>query len=422
MRNLADLHCPRCARRFYGDLPAGQALFSPMLLEADTGKVHDPHGCEWFARFLADSYAQRVNEPVSLRQEQLRPLQHPVLLNCLDHLYGHSLLKLLNAQYYLDHRPDQDLVVLVPRFLRWLVPAGAAAIWTLDLPLRQGHTWNDWLAARLHELIDPLPDAALSLALSHPHPEEFDIARYSQVVPFDVAQWQPLLRQRPTVTFIWREDRVWDGAPDRLGTKLRRLGQRLGRRLRPAGTQDWRTQERLVTRVAEAMRRSFPKLDFALAGLGRPGRIPGWMTDLRQPQIDEAGERAWCKRYARSHLVLGVHGSNMLLPSAHAGGVLELLPSDRWGNLIQDILPRAADARDALFRFRFLPLTSDTGAVVEAASTLLRQAASAALAFSRPWCDHAKVSADPTQPARRRQEILCDLDAAPAPRSENADA
>ena len=33
MRNLADLKCPLCGREYYGDLQAGQALYTPLLLE-----------------------------------------------------------------------------------------------------------------------------------------------------------------------------------------------------------------------------------------------------------------------------------------------------------------------------------------------------------------------------------------------------
>jgi len=30
----------------------------------------------------------------------------------------------------------------------------------------------------------------------------------------------------------------------------------------------------------------------------------------------------------------------MLLPSAHAGAAVDLVPQDRWGNVLQDVLPR----------------------------------------------------------------------------------
>ncbi len=53
-------------------------------------------------------------------------------------------------------------------------------------------------------------------------------------------------------------------------------------------------------------------------------------------------------------LVIGVHGSNMLLPTAHAGSLVELIGPERWGNFTQDVLFReAGDCRETFFRYRF---------------------------------------------------------------------
>jgi hypothetical protein len=418
MRMLAVLNCRRCARQFYGDLPAGHGLYYPMLLEAETGEVHDAQGVPWFADWLRDSFAQRIDEPVPFEVEQLRPIRRPLLLNCLDQLYGHSLLKLLNAQYYLDHHPDHDLIVLMPRFLRWLVPKGVAAVWTVHLPLRKGNTWNDWLAKRLHEKIDTFTEASLSAAFSHPHPDDFAIERFTGIVPFDSNRWTELMAQRPTVTFIWREDRLWEAARSRVGTKLRRLRNQAGRTVLGAqsgAAVEARPQEKSVAQLALRLRQSFPRLDFAVAGLGQRGRLPEWISDTRESQVSEPIERAWCQRYAGSHLVIGVHGSNMILPSAHAGAVLELLPSDRWGNLLQEILPRTADPRDALLRIRFLPLASSAATVAEAAVALLLDVPIAGLNYNRPWCDHKTVTSQPSRVAQKRREITGLLRAAQQP-------
>jgi len=401
MRNLADLKCPQCGREFYGDLPAGHGLYYPMLLERATGIVHDEHSVNWFANWLRDSYANRVNSPVKFTVEDFRPLKRPVLLNCLDRLYGHCLLKLLNAQYYLDHRPDFDLIALIPRFLRWMVPDGVAAIWTVDLPLKRGIEWNDWLANEIRSRIEPLKECWLSVAFSHPHPEDYDIVRFTQVCPFPIEEWDKRLA-RPTVTFIWREDRVWQ-SQSRYG-HLPRLAQRLKRKL---GLPQYplNEQRRRVVALAEALRRVFPKLDFAVAGLGHPGGLPNWMADLRTLEINEHVERAWCERYSQSHVVIGVHGSNMLLPSAHAGAVVELVPPERWGNLIQDILLEIRDVREIMYRYRFLPLDASATTVAQVTASLLRYLPSALLNFNRPWCEHAAVQKNPWLIVERRCQI-----------------
>jgi hypothetical protein len=156
------------------------------------------------------------------------------------------------------------------------------------------------------------------------------------------------------VTFIWRDDRPWR-AQSAASSSPRR--ERL-KRLIVSQPQSRNEQIELVSELAEALRRDLPALDFAVAGLAEDeGRrvLPEWIGDLRRAALDEEVERNWCRRYAASHLVVGVHGSNMVLPSAHAGGVVELIGPERWGNFTQDVLFRdIVDCRETLFRYRFL--------------------------------------------------------------------
>ncbi len=56
MRNLADFHCLECKSEFYGDLPAGQALFTPILLNKKSGAIHDEYNAAWFSDWLVDTY------------------------------------------------------------------------------------------------------------------------------------------------------------------------------------------------------------------------------------------------------------------------------------------------------------------------------------------------------------------------------
>lgn len=344
MRNLALLSCTQCGREFYGDLRSGQAFFTPQLLEIGTGKVHDPHGVPWFASWLERSFAHRVSSAPALRVIEHRPVTRPVVfLNCLDTLYGHVFLKLLNAQALIDvssaphskargaelhDRPDLDLIVMVPESFAWLVPDGAAQVWLVDLPLARGTEWNDGLAGEIAARLGAFAEVHLSIARSHPRAEDYDIERFTRVKPFVLAEWRKRV-ERPTVTFIWRDDRRWN-----------------------AGIR--RSQQRNVEKFERVLRRSIPTIDVGVAGVGTPGGLPDSIRDLRLPSLDASAERAWCERYAASHLVIGVHGSNMLLPTAHAGGVVELLPRARWGNVLQDLLLQPSGTRELLFRNRLV--------------------------------------------------------------------
>ncbi|HLM55462.1 MAG TPA: hypothetical protein VK422_04995 [Pyrinomonadaceae bacterium] len=371
MRALADLRCEGCGREFYGDLRAGQALYTPMLLEKATGEVHDPHGVEWFAGWLRDSYARRTDAPVPFDVHEHRPVERPVvLLDCLDTLYGHSLLKLLNAQHYLDRRPDLDLVVVVPSLLAWMVPEGVAQVWEVGLPLGRGTEWNEWLAREVRRRVEQFGSVSLSRALSHPRPYDYDIERFTRVKPFPLEEWDARL-DSPTVTFIWRDDRPWRTPPAETPSTRREKLRHLISTPSPHPTE----QHRAVSALAEALRTDWPALDFAVAGLSSSGEgegLPEWVKDLRRAGADEADERRWCERYAASHVVVGVHGSNMLLPSGHAGGVVELIGPERWGNFTQDILFRdEGDCRETFFRYRFVPDTTPPAALARLVGMLL---------------------------------------------------
>ena len=146
---------------------------------------------------------------------------------------------------------------MIPQSFAWLVPDGAAQVWLVDLPLAQGTEWNDGLAEEIARRLNELTDVRLSIAHSHPRPEDYDIERFTRVQPFPLAEWDGR-EKRPVVTFIWRDDRLWTSHGlsrhlrnaiaaqqdhvDRLWTALAarvsgpRLRHRLRRgRVRPAG-------------------------------------------------------------------------------------------------------------------------------------------------------------------------------------------
>lgn len=400
MRNLADLQCSGCGREFYGDLPVGHGLYYPMLIERGTGKVHDKYGVGWFANWLGGSYAHRTNTPIGFSVVERKAINKPLLLNCLDMLYGHCLLKLLNAQYYLDHKPEFDLVVLVPRFLRWLVPDGVAGIWTVELPLNRGIEWNDWLADDLLKRISALGECWLSVAFPHPHPEDYNIERFTGIRPFSIDEWD-IRMKRPTITFIWREDRLWDFEKPKLMNCLQnRIGAIADKHMAMVHRQRYR-----VIKLAEILRLEFPDLDFAVVGTGESGEFPAWITDLRHSQIDDSVERTWCDRYASSHVVMGVHGSNMLLPSALAGAVVELMPDERWGNILQDILLRPGDLRETIFRCRIVPVSTPIEHVASLVVSLLNHHFACIVYMRHEFCDHERTGQVSAWAIARQQHL-----------------
>jgi hypothetical protein len=356
---VAGLRCPDCRSEFYGALHEGHGLFAPALIRRSDGSVVVDGGTpwtEWFARSLAKAYVQRTSADLALDVRQLLPVNgKPLLVNCLDPCYGHALPKLFSLQHYLDQCPEYSPIVIIPRALEWLVPAGVAEIWVVNEPLGKLGGWYDGLDARFQELLARWPRVWLASAPAAVHCTEFDIARFTGVEPFDVRNLGAAGDVK--VTFVWRDDRtigfgrVWRGG---------------FRRLLPFALY---AQRRFVTAIAGRLRDKVPAVDFAVAGVGKPGGFSSWILDLRSDKLDVTTERRWCQRYAESQLVVGLHGSNMMLPSAHAGAVLTLFPSYPLIVSFTDTIlngPRECHpTMSTLLRYRSIPAQTNAKTVAE---------------------------------------------------------
>ena len=350
----AVAHCPGCGAEIIGDLPVGAALYFPYQVERKRRLLFgSPLAREWLGEPFLESLLHPRDAAIGLEIEVRAKRRKILILNCIDYLYGHSLLKLLNAERHLRDA-KLGLVLLLPRFLRWMVPAGVAEVWLVDLPLSQARNFHPDLDRRIQVECARFDEVQVSPAWSHPW--DFDISNFTGVPKHDFAD--PRFR----ITFVWREDRMWCRSPP--GIELIRSGPG-GRRI----LLEW--QRRKVLRIFAALRQKFPSALFTVAGLGRATRFPRWIEDLRVARFDDEAERRSCQTYSESRLVIGVHGSSMLLPSGHAGLTIDLMPDDRWANFGQDILYQEQDPRLASYRYRFLPIGSDIGEVARCAAEQL---------------------------------------------------
>jgi hypothetical protein len=284
---------------------------------------------------LIESFKANRELKTEIDREVFKEFKQVIVLNCLDYLYGHCLLKLLNAQRYVEDFPEYGLITIVPKFLRWLVPEGVAEIWTIDIPLKNSLLCYPKVNEFVRREFSRFDEIYVSKAYSHP--SRFDITKFTRVFKHDFNE------DDFRITFVWREDRLW--CSDLIYKILKKTNL-----LSLALTiQNWK-----IRWLFGQIRQRFPSARFTVAGLGGSTKFPQWIDDLRVTKFDRDTEREACQIYAQSRLIVGVHGSNMLLPSAHAGMTIDLLSSDRLGNIAQDILYQEPDPRLASFRYRYL--------------------------------------------------------------------
>lgn len=338
------------------DLPVGHSAHFSFTVDMVEGRIEGmTEETAWLGRPLMESLRAPKTGPIGFKCEIISERKEVIILNCLDGMYGHCLLKLLNAERHLRDNPELGLILLIPSFLRWLAPDGVAEIWSVDLGMKQMQDYHPALHEQITAECARFQKIFLSEAYSHP--SRFRIENFTHAKPHEFGDGAPL------VTFIWREDRPW--LPDFWWRRLRKLRSRrllLG------------FQNRQVRKFFERLRRERPDTRCCVAGLGRSTSFPAWIDDRRVETFSPETEQAVAKLYAESRVVVGVHGSGMLLPSGLAGMTIELVPPGKWDCIPEDILFQESDPRLAVFRLRFVPTDTKPTTLAQIAVSLLKQA------------------------------------------------
>jgi FkbM family methyltransferase len=332
-----EARCPECGHVYLQDLPHGHGLVYPASFDLDTAETFAAERSVWFSDWLGRGWTRPDAADVNVRDERRRDAPTVTLLNCLDPVYGHSVLKLLNVQREVR---DGNCVVLTPGYLEHLVPDAVAEAWIVDEPPSRFGGWllglEEWLCAQLARF----DEVRLARAYPHPHPSTFSLAELTEA--FDAERFGD-----PSIVLALRPDRTWDDETANIG------------------------------RLVEGIRARLPDAGFAIVGVGDPTAESG-VTDLRTPAPGAAAERRWLSAYRGADLVVGVHGSHMLLPSGLAAASIELLPATRQDNFLQATLVAESDPTLALYRHRWIPGNAtlsdvDPHLVTDVAVSLLKE-------------------------------------------------
>ena len=204
---LGEYRCTKCGYQFYHDLPVGFAVDHDVAIGKNDGVLHARKDVEpWVTLPLMEGFRARSDAEVLVERKVLRPNKRVVILNTLDFLYGHVLLKLWNAQHYLDAHPDLGLVLILPRSYAWQVPRGTAEVWLVDQKLGKAHGWYNSIDRQVKGFLADYDEVYMAKGYAHPDKSKVDIERFTGVKPFDVDSFSTVPKH---ITFVLREDRLW---------------------------------------------------------------------------------------------------------------------------------------------------------------------------------------------------------------------
>lgn len=362
---LAECRCSHCRLEFYQTVPVGHCINDSVSIRKADGRIstdNDPGF--WVADVVRKAKRHARDRSVTIKKIVHEEKKEVIVLNTLDYIYGHVLLKLYNYQHHL--KSDVGLVVIVPRAFEWLAPAEASEIWVVDLGLSELAYEHPSLTKWFKNEFKRFDRIWLSMAYSHPDFTRVDVKSMTGIAPFNLDFFTSEI---PTITFVLREDRWW------LRSKMEYWIYRFGRKF------SWLRnfcngiinieQDQLVKRTIKDIRKQIPDARFFVTGIGENRGFGRLAMDSRTRSVNEEKELEWIRIYAHSHVVIGFHGSNMLMPTAFAAGCVEVLPSDRYPNFLQDISVRYNDRRQAFF-YRFADQYSSPKSVADKAVSMIR--------------------------------------------------
>jgi hypothetical protein len=345
----ASYFCKKCNSKIVFSLPNNQGILSKFKLHIKNKKVYDYNNEDLIKNWdneKINSILNPINTDVTFDIEVREKFNDIIILNTLDFIYGHSLLQLLNLQRIIKLNKDIGIVLIVQPMMKWLIPSeGIAEVWTVKLGFSKLYHYYPELSNKINFEINKFKNVYLSAGYVIPTNENIKIENFTKIKPYDFST-PP---KEPRVTFIWRED------PGRVMVRciyLVKFFQKIGfkRILLPL------QYIKIIILFYLLKKKLGSNYQFTVSGLGSYGKMPSFIHDKRVENFNGNTESELCKLYAESALVFGVHGSSMLLPSAHAGMTISLMPSKRWGNYQEDILLVEEDPRLALFQKRILPL------------------------------------------------------------------
>ncbi len=351
--------CKNCDEEIITDLPVGHAQYDSYIFDKKNNRLFGPATLSrvFFGLPFLHSLQQPNPETVQMTIIKKKKISEAVIVNCLDYLYGHCLLKLFNVQRHLKES-SLPVVVIVPEFLVWAVPEAVSETWVVSLSLSQMKKFYPSLDDQIQNESKRFDQLYVSKAYSHPN--QLKIEEYTGIKPHD---W---MSDKFRISFIWREDRPWF-----FSFPITYIFRKIGILSVLLWWQNWQ-----VIWFMKKIQASLPEAKLTVTGIGKSTRFPDWIEDKRFEKPNPDTEKKLCKIYSESRVVVGVHGSSMLLPSAHAGGVVNLLPDDRLGNFAQDTMyhsiNHSADPRIISFLYRYLPINSKPAVVASQAVSMVK--------------------------------------------------
>lgn len=369
---------------YWVDFPYSMGLLAPSYMNIETGQDFSAPSMGWYVKALQQAWNNRIDTPVSLRVGKFRETHKPVLLNCLYPWYGDAVSLLLRSKTL--HERQLDVIVLIPPSLERLLPKYVAEAWIVE-GKNDFSIWNDGVEACIKQEVLRFEECYIPRSFKPAHIDAEDLKEVSGTTPFARENWAESLLKGPVVTFIMREDRCWTPRLNTFTNKICRGPLRGFREffVQRRNRQRTKNQEERIVQLAGRLQKISPDLEFVVCGQNGISQFPPNIKDLRFAKMSGETNRLWDEQCARSHLVIAVHGSHTMPHNGFAGAFIELVPPDKWPNLLNTPQVTTRDERETLFCYRFLPISVTPEELTQIILSLIYNYPSVRFAYHRDF-------------------------------------
>jgi hypothetical protein len=338
-RNLVKGECASCGNSYLFDMPIFHGIYYPTFIDIRSSEFIDKYNVSWWSERLFRGYLTQNNDNINIKiiTKEKNTSKKLLIVNCIDFIYGHSLPKLLSVGYHIKHHSDYKVVVIIqPPFVH-LMPDGVSEVWVVDLPFKKAINYYTSIDKFIKLYIRDYDKVYLSTEMNR----EYDLR------DFKLKSSEPAKLTK--VCYVYREDRLWG---------LNRY-----------------FQYRNIKNLFNYVHKNYPDISLYIIGDLDKFKFKN-VRDYRTERITTDIELEWLEILDNA-LSIGVHGSNMMVPSARSKFVIELVPKYRYGNAIQaTLIDESLKGEELLYKHRFIfgnnRLTNINKAVKNLVLTVIR--------------------------------------------------
>ncbi|MEQ8243315.1 hypothetical protein [Fulvivirga sp.] len=331
-------------------LPYGHTLNSTLKFNLTREVRSIDKNLSWLTPRLQKHLKKEPTKKVQISVLNKSSLPEALIINCLDYCYGHSLDKVFNTQRYFNQLDKLAPIVIIHESMVHLINKLKCEVWVV-------HNEFSDLDGYLNGFDEFVKNesARFKKVFWSKLPMEIDystllLKNFIQTEPFP---FESLFKSNITITLILREDRFmflnWFNLFVYLVSRKLRVNTLFK-------SYFIFIQNSGVNRLVKKLLKFSPDIKVQAIGLGKSGTLSRGIIDLRQDYEqykDNEPERI--SHLSKTDLVIGIHGSHMIIPSAIAGSFINLTPSFKIESYTQDFIPRYKSGQLQAYLGRFIP-------------------------------------------------------------------